>query len=52
MIADKELTIDMVDVISPDLRVVGLLPPDGQLIADTVRERLRFSVSGTKVIFI
>lgn len=38
----------MVDVISPNLRVVSLLPPERQLIADAVRERLRFSISETK----
>lgn len=37
----------MVDVISPDLRIVGLFPTEWQLIADAIRERLRLCISET-----
>lgn len=43
----KSLTIDMVDVIRPDLLIVGLFPAQRQLIADAVRERLWLRVSET-----
>lgn len=44
------LTIDMIDIIWADLRIVRLLPAQGQLVADAVRERLGLCVSGTMII--
>lgn len=45
------LTIDMIDVITSNLWIVGLLPAKRQLIADAVRECLWLGISGTINVF-
>lgn len=46
------LTIDMIDVVGPDLGIVGLLPAQWQLIADAVRECLRLCISETMILYL
>lgn len=43
------LTVDMVDVVTANVRVIRLLPAQGQFVADTVSERLRLRKPATPV---